>query len=526
MVICVYLDKHNVKNNIKLNRSIFSNVISYKSVWQRFNIYRKTLANKTIKNKTHYISVVMNKKLLLLFSIAFAALIGKATHITHGNVYYEYLGKDANNDNRYKISIVLYRDCQTSTIPFDEEIDFGIYRNVSNRPLFAAPKAFLKDTTAINPLLISNNHGSFCFRSGKYEVIVSLPPDAAGYHVVWHRCCRRTINNIIDDNSTAYYAFIPGLENNSPQPVFDGPISFSPGNWYHLSYANTDKDGDTLTYILTDPLNGEANAANPMPVPPQTLSLPIPTVTYRNGFSAQNPMGNTGNFIVYAKNGNIRLYSGIQGIFIIGIKISEWRNGVLLAEHYREMPLYCVNTVPGDAVKLTAKPGTGIEFLLTWGYGINNAVNQLVLRRRTQHDTAWQNVAVFDSTGFNYSDTAVERDSLYWYQVIANTDFTSVPSNIVKISLNGVWPTGIYTPETNKLTAYPNPVSDRLFINDEKSSISAITITDISGRTLYETADMEAVKAKGLYTGFLPAGIYVLRAATPGGVQALRIVKD
>jgi hypothetical protein len=47
-----------------------------------------------------------------------------------GWMYYEYLGKESNGDNKYKLVVKVYRDCAPPTNgQNDPQINIAIYRN-------------------------------------------------------------------------------------------------------------------------------------------------------------------------------------------------------------------------------------------------------------------------------------------------------------------------------------------------------------------------------------------------------------
>jgi hypothetical protein len=51
--------------------------------------------------------------LLLIF--LFTTITGWCTHIVGGEVYYDFLGKSSDNKDRYRVTLKIYRDCNTSS---------------------------------------------------------------------------------------------------------------------------------------------------------------------------------------------------------------------------------------------------------------------------------------------------------------------------------------------------------------------------------------------------------------------------
>lgn len=79
-------------------------------------------------------------------------------------------------------------------------------------------------------------------------------------------------------------------------------------------------------------------------------------------------------------------------------------------------------------------------------------------------------------------------------------------------------------PQVLQLGAYPNPVTNELFLNYDRAKINVtrITITDLLGRTVYQSAG----PVDKISTAFLPPGLYQLKAETDKGQKTLRLVKE
>ncbi len=75
--------------------------------------------------------------------------------------------------------------------------------------------------------------------------------------------------------------------------------------------------------------------------------------------------------------------------------------------------------------------------------------------------------------------------------------------------------------EATSLTAYPNPVADRLFLSGAAAT-SRTTILDLNGRVLSTTQ----TSANGIATNKLAAGTYLLRVESATGTETLRFVKQ
>ncbi|TXF89910.1 T9SS type A sorting domain-containing protein [Neolewinella aurantiaca] len=71
------------------------------------------------------------------------------------------------------------------------------------------------------------------------------------------------------------------------------------------------------------------------------------------------------------------------------------------------------------------------------------------------------------------------------------------------------------------ITAYPNPVSDRLFVSGANEA-TQVSVIDLNGRVLSRTA----VSGNGVATDRLAPGTYLLRVENAAGTETLRFVKQ
>jgi hypothetical protein len=68
----------------------------------------------------------MTKHLGSLILIVFTTISSLASHITGGEISYEYLRQLPNGDYQYKIEVRLLRDALNSEIGFSNEISVGL----------------------------------------------------------------------------------------------------------------------------------------------------------------------------------------------------------------------------------------------------------------------------------------------------------------------------------------------------------------------------------------------------------------
>lgn len=259
--------------------------------------------------------------LLLLLA---APILSYATHIVGGEVGYRWLSND-----RYEITVRLYRDCAPRTEPFDPIASVGIFdrnglllqdvriRATSATPLDNNLDACIQSTTKV------------CVETMTYKAEVNLPFLTGGYQIVYQRCCRNaTIQNIIDPLGTGATYDIWLTEaamrrrNNSATFNRWPDIYICNNRPLDFDHSAIDIDGDSLVYRLCTPLQG-ATFANPRPQPPNfppydTLIWIKPLYNLYNMLGAGEPLK------INSSSGLLTARPGLLGQFVVGICVDEY----------------------------------------------------------------------------------------------------------------------------------------------------------------------------------------------------------
>jgi len=295
-----------------------------------------------------------------------------ATHLVGGSMSYEYLGLQNNGNYRYRVTVQMYRDCFASNVAFDNEIDIGIYNNNSTKTLakvLTLPKITEIQVDPPAGGVDCNFDSKVCIRQAIYQGLVDVPSSTLGYHLVFRRCCRNTQQNIIDDMGQTYYAYIPNTSINNSSPFFTQvPAPYICRNDLASIYNTAkDKDGDSLVYELNTPWTG---GGKDDPVPELPFSFPqIPNfdkVLYRNGFTVNNPFGNSGTATIDSRNGVTNLLSPGRGRYSIAIDVSEYRNGVLISKIRLDIQMIVIDCPPNAVPDITTSANT-TSFTVTEG---------------------------------------------------------------------------------------------------------------------------------------------------------------
>ena len=284
------------------------------------------------------------KKIIPIAFLAFQLQVfsAGATHVVGGEMNYRYLG-----NNNYEIRLTVYRDCYNGVPPFDNPAAIGIFDINNNLVNTLYVNYTFSDTLApivLSPCLIPPTN--ICYEKTTYVTTVNLPPIAGGYQLVYQRCCRNsTILNIVTplNVGATYNAFIPdpSLAAVNSNPYFNNwPPTFICSNVpFTFDHSATDIDGDSLVYVLCDPLDG-ATSGNPMPQPP--FNPPYTPVVWQPPFGPANLFGGT-PLSINSQTGLLTATPNTVGQFVYGVCVQEYRNGNLLSETRRDYQMNVVD---------------------------------------------------------------------------------------------------------------------------------------------------------------------------------------
>ncbi len=291
--------------------------------------------------------------ILLLF---LSATDLQAFHIVGGEITYKCLG----NDN-YRVSLTVYRDCNCVQCgDLDSLAHIFVFRQGSIDSLYRIVRP-PKDPVGppINLCIEDENVlSSVCVEKADYEMDMFLPPNPAGYDLVYQRYSRNEtlVNiNVPSQTGSSYLTHIPSdsLAICNSSPVFKEfpPTMLCTNLPFSLDQSATDLDGDSLVYKFCNPWIGGGDNC---PVPGDTLyplqchTIPPPpynSVSWANGYDAQNPLG----MDVMTLNPVTGLLSGtppVSGQYVVGICVEEYRDSILINSIRRDFQF---NVIECDA---------------------------------------------------------------------------------------------------------------------------------------------------------------------------------
>jgi len=296
--------------------------------------------------------------ILLFLGFALWSKPADAAHAMGGEVYYDYLG-----NGNFEITLIFYRECFSSGVEpsgwqnggtnLDPEISLGVFEGSDSYATYTVPLT----TSSIEPLetVLENPCGTLppdlCMQRLEYSITINLPPSDIGYDIVFQRCCRNpgiaNVPNPGDVGITLTTQIPPFTDDDNPNssPQFNAypPEAICTNFDFFLDQSATDADGDSLAYFFCNPLDGGSpNDPSPAPQPASTFT-PIP---WSGGFNASDPIPSNPPFEIDPETGQITGFPTTPGAYVVGICVSEYRDGELLSTVMRDFQFNVVMCDP------------------------------------------------------------------------------------------------------------------------------------------------------------------------------------
>lgn len=310
------------------------------------------------------------KKLLSLLVLVIAVFGANGSHIVGGYISYKYL-----RDSTYEITLTVYRDCRTTTnlTKFDDPAALGLFNSTTR----ALERQFYIYSPVITQLNLNANNQCFqntnniCIEEGVYKQTITLPSSTTPYTVTYQKCCRITslVNANTSGNNTGetFFANIPPsntYRNSSPSFVNFPPAYICLNSPLVYNYSAVDSDGDVLRYSLCTPYSG-ASSSRPTPDPP--AAPPYNNLVWRSGYSAANMLGGPNPLTIDSITGVLTGTPNAQGVFVVGVCVSEYRNGQFLGTYLRDFQ-FTVTTCTFPVANIPStdiNPTTGVGIYTT-----------------------------------------------------------------------------------------------------------------------------------------------------------------
>lgn len=256
--------------------------------------------------------------LLILFSSQQAT----ASHLSATEITYRCL-----NNNQYIVQMEAFQDCNAVGAP--TLISIKATSSCTGLQLFTLPQTSLTDITPVCPGGVSPCLTTFGYGTSHviYSDTITLS-SCNDWVLSYENCCRSAnVLNLVTSQASIYTHVT--LDNSST--CNNAALSNNTGYVYARvglpqDYALNvyDLDGDSLVFIATEPL-GNAGTSEP----------------YSSPYSISNPLGNTGTsmFNLNSSTGDISFTANTLGDFVVGIRVEEYRNGVLIASSNKDITI-------------------------------------------------------------------------------------------------------------------------------------------------------------------------------------------
>lgn len=375
---------------------------------------------------------------LILAAFIFVSQRSFATHIVGGEITAEYLGTTS-NFWEYKITIRIYKDCGFgATGPFDNPLLLTIYEGNNQTP-FGSDSMWLPVTGPQKLDVIVNNPclqapPDICTELGVYVKTIQLPISVDGYTLTYQRCCRNGgIVNVIAPGGTGstYTIRIPGTNEigNSPNssPSFDNypPMVLCLDDPFVFNHKATDIDGDSLAYSLCTPYDGGSQLFPiPFPAPPP----PYTNINWSGGYSGSYQIASLPAISIDPVTGILSGTAIGVGKYVVGVCVSEYRNGVFLSENKRDFQFtvtFCdANSVAAASSQERFCEGLTVEFSNSsqnartyfWDFGepqLANDTSNLFEPTWTYSDTGKYSIMLIANPGYSCADTVYTEYEIY-----------------------------------------------------------------------------------------------------------------
>lgn len=434
--------------------------------------------------------------LLLLAIFVILPLSTMAEHIIGGEMTYV-----CNGNGTYTFTMKIYRDCNSTGAPFDNPGNFAVFND--NNLLVDQAQAAVISQIEIDPTFSSpclNFPPDVCVEEGTYQFTLALDTDVSGYQVVYQRCCRnQTVQNLQNPGAQGLtiVAEVPPSSDATcnSSPVFNNfpPPVLCTFEELVFDHSATDPDGDELVYSLCSPFIG-GSQADPLPIP--ASNPPYDEVLWGAGYSAIDPLDADPILSIDPVTGILTGVPLIQGQYVVGVCVEEWRNGVLLGVNKRDFQF---NVAPCEATSevLVAEideaqlcddltfffenqSDPGNEFV--WDYGDPTTEDDVSMSydgSYTYPDTGTYIVTVVSNPGAFCSDTAEIELPVYFeaFIDIESSDFECFDGQPIYTFTAG----GNFDPQSEVIWDFgPNATPQQL----EGFSVSGVSFSNTGPQTI------------------------------------------
>ncbi|SFQ67295.1 gliding motility-associated C-terminal domain-containing protein [Hymenobacter arizonensis] len=315
----------------------------------------------------HLLLAHFTSRLCWLLLALLAPLAATATHIVGGELELQH-----KTGSTYTLTLNLYFDAINGEPgALDPQLTASIFAKANNQRIvnIVLPRTADTFVNYTNPACAV---GSLSTRRIVYTRDIVLEANTynspQGYYVAVERCCRNnTISNIVAPNNAAqaFYMEFPAVVRNGAPFIDSTPRIFPPlGDYacrnelFYYDFGGQDPDGDSLAYDMVTPLNGYTSSTAPSVT--QSGPAPYRLITWNPGLGTTNQIPGSPALGIDARTGRLTVRPSSLGLFVFGVRCSEYRRGVKIGETRRDFQLFVLNcptnTGPQMQVRATGSP--------------------------------------------------------------------------------------------------------------------------------------------------------------------------
>ena len=475
----------------------------------------------------------LNRILKLLFVVICLCSIleSKATHIVGGEIFYE-----AMPNNNYLITLIVYRDCGPANVnqtDFDQSASVGIFSTTSGNLYDNFQIQLIESNVSEVPIVLENPcfvlPPDLCVEQAIYQTTVNLPETPGGFTIVYQRCCRNpSIVNLDfpDDTGITVATEIPGT-NTTPNPNSSAsfnnfpPVALCVGAEFFFDHSATDADGDSLVYEFCSPMHG-ASPDNPAPQPPN--NPPYTFVNWANTYNSSYQIASNPSFQIDSDTGYITGTPTQIGQYVIGICVSEYRDGVLINSSNRDFQFNVTLCDPNIIASIPEQTnfcdGLNVQFesestnasFFHWDFGVagidsdtSNVANPFFI----YPDQGVYEIMLIANPGWPCADTAISSYSaipiitpvisLGEYECVNNLDHYSF--NVAANASNNAQYTWDFGPGSNPQTSTSENPTDIVLNSEVALNTVSVTVID---NGCEESDDLDVVNEPDPVAGIVP----------------------
>jgi hypothetical protein len=324
------------------------------------DLYHRMKFQLHLKSEYPNYTTITAMKTRSIFTFLFAILLCLSTtdakHIIGGYMSYSVVSM---NSSSFEVDVDLsvFRDPYGGGTEFSNIIILALYRiGASGELLYEGTySSSLQEISQIESDLLNCRGVIPEYQLGRYNMQITIPNNGSDYQLAYQRCCRsNSILGIaeVEDSGMLFTTRINSSSlsalNTSPTLTDVDNRFFNVHQTYNIDMSFIDVDGDEIVVTPLTPYEvggldgvngGDANSCEGIMPDPANCPPLFDQITYTSGYSLATPFGNNGELIDEG-NGNFSFSSEQIGMYLLGFKIEEFRNGELLTSSNYETTIF------------------------------------------------------------------------------------------------------------------------------------------------------------------------------------------